>query len=626
MSFHFQMKWIINSISGNKLFLGADDQFLYNDVMMRSYVSFNASGIFYSLAADTLEYNFTGSYSCFVEDGYIIYKDTLNVTVIGRPSAVAKVTEMNGNLGEEIKLSCDVWSSPEPTLLKWYFEDKIISYSQRLLETESYHNAYHFDMKLTITELRASDFGVYACKVYNAEGQALAVQVIQDLDECSFSNNPCNMICINELGTYRCGCENGYELSPTNSNICLDVDECLWNDASGSRRKVCEHICENTNGSYICTCKEGYTKIGQNCGEFILHVIVEGMPMKSGCLNTVAYQSSGESGVKLNAYMSDLNKSVLPKDEFPRQRLQLGIDLGQGRFGRVMMARALNISGNSEWEMVAVKTCKHDAMECEKEDLYQELEIMRTIPHHPNIVDYLGCCTQQDPVYIIMEYVSGNNLQQHLRKFRPSNIASQSEELQPLSARDLNTYALHIARGMEHLSNVGIIHRDLAARNILVGGSGTKICKICDFGLARNVEGVDVYERSSKGPQPIRWMAPESLADQCFTKKSDVWSYGVLLWEIVTLGATPYPGMSAREVISTVMMGKWLSKPLHCKQEMYSMMIQCWDMEPQHRLSFSEICHNIEKLLEKETEYIEFQDYEEAKFTVIDPDAVDERV
>ncbi|KAL4228776.1 hypothetical protein ACF0H5_011817 [Mactra antiquata] len=319
--------------------------------------------------------------------------------------------------------------------------------------------------------------------------------------------------------------------------------------------------------------------------------------------------------------------------EFPRPQLQLGVDLGEGRFGKVIMARAMNITGSGNWEKVAVKTCRGTATDSEKADLYQELEIMRKIPRHQNVVALYGCCSKTDPLYIILEYVQRGSLLNYLRKCRPSSIMSQSSVGSTMSsisatssfmqprAKDLTIFALQIARGMAHLGSCGIIHRDLASRNVLLATDFT--CKICDFGLARDIEGVDVYERTSKGPLPIRWMAPEALSDNMYTKKSDVWSYGVLLWEIVTLGATPYPGKSAMEVMRMVLQGDYLQRPLHCKEEMYELMELCWQKETQ-RPTFADIVQHHEALMDDD--YIILSDYDETDYSYLEPFTMEERV
>lgn len=143
----------------------------------------------------------------------------------------------------------------------------------------------------------------------------------------------------------------------------------------------------------------------------------------------------------------------------------------------------------------------------------------------------------------------------------------------------------------------------MAARNILVDEN--KVCKVADFGFARDVIVTHVYERKSEGRLPIRWMAPESLFDNIFTTKTDVWSFGILMWEIVTLGSTPYPGLAAAEVMRRVRDGYRLEKPEHCKREMYNIMFYCWDKDPTERPTFTELVLWLDKLLVSENDYIE---------------------
>lgn len=150
-----------------------------------------------------------------------------------------------------------------------------------------------------------------------------------------------------------------------------------------------------------------------------------------------------------------------------------------------------------------------------------------------------------------------------------------------------------------------IIHRDLAARNVLVGEN--QVCKVADFGFARDVIASHVYERKSEGRLPIRWMAPESLYDNIFSVKSDVWSFGVLIWEVVTLGSTPYPGLAAAEVMRRVRDGYRLDKPDHCRRELYNIMYYCWDKDPKERPTFNELVTLLEPLLLTETDYIELE-------------------
>jgi fibroblast growth factor receptor 1 len=253
-----------------------------------------------------------------------------------------------------------------------------------------------------------------------------------------------------------------------------------------------------------------------------------------------------------------------------------------------------------------VKTLKENANEKEKSDLLSELQVMKMLETHPNVVRLLGCCTDKEPIFLIMEYISRGKLQSYLRNSRAeryyNNMHGQSKSL---TSRDLTSFVYQVAKGMEFLSANGIIHRDLAARNVLITEEHT--CKVADFGFARDVIVSHVYERKSEGRLPIRWMAPESLYDNIFSVKSDVWSFGVLIWEVVTLGSTPYPGLSAAEVMKKVRDGYRLDKPEHCRRELYNIMYYCWDKDPKQRPSFTECVQLLEKLLMSETDYIELE-------------------
>ncbi|XP_054257445.1 mucin-2-like [Macrosteles quadrilineatus] len=277
--------------------------------------------------------------------------------------------------------------------------------------------------------------------------------------------------------------------------------------------------------------------------------------------------------------------------EFPREKLRLQTLLGQGNFGQVWKAEADDISGHEGLtRLVAVKTVKESANVREREDLLRELGIMQELGSHPNVVTLLGCCTEKEPIYLVMEYVMYGKLLSFLRDHRTrAHYYNFSDATDALTSRDLTVFGYCVARGMDYLSNKSIIHRDMAARNVLVDHN--KLCKIADFGMSRNVRDTgQIYEqRQSKGALPIRWMAPESLHFSLFTHKTDVWSFGILMWEIVTLGSTPYATMGAREVMRRVRDGYRLDRPSHCRPELFRVISRCWHSEPSKRPTFAEL-------------------------------------
>ncbi|XP_073729634.1 fibroblast growth factor receptor 2 isoform X1 [Misgurnus anguillicaudatus] len=290
-----------------------------------------------------------------------------------------------------------------------------------------------------------------------------------------------------------------------------------------------------------------------------------------------------------------------PRWEFSRDKLTLGKPLGEGCFGQVVMAEALGIDKDKPKEAVtvAVKMLKDDATEKDLSDLVSEMEMMKMIGRHKNIINLLGACTQDGPLYVIVEYASKGNLREYLRARRPPgmeysyDIARVSDEA--LTFKDLISCTYQVARGMEYLASQKCIHRDLAARNVLVTESN--FMKIADFGLARDVHNIDYYKKTTNGRLPVKWMAPEALFDRVYTHQSDVWSFGVLMWEIFTLGGSPYPGIPVEELFKLLKEGHRMDKPANCTNELYMMMKDCWHAMSSHRPTFKQLVEDLDRIL-----------------------------
>ncbi|XP_063780889.1 fibroblast growth factor receptor 3 isoform X3 [Pseudophryne corroboree] len=301
------------------------------------------------------------------------------------------------------------------------------------------------------------------------------------------------------------------------------------------------------------------------------------------------------------ANVSELGLPADPKWELPRTRLTLGKPLGEGCFGQVVMAEAIGIDKDkpNKASTVAVKMLKDDATDKDLSDLVSEMEMMKMIGKHKNIINLLGACTQDGPLYVLVEYASKGNLREYLRARRPPGMDYSFDTCkipaEQLTFKDLVSCAYQVARGMEYLASQKCIHRDLAARNVLV--TDDNVMKIADFGLARDIHNIDYYKKTTNGRLPVKWMAPEALFDRVYTHQSDVWSFGVLLWEIFTLGGSPYPGIPVEELFKLLKEGHRMDKPANCTHELYMIMRECWHAVPSQRPTFKQLVEDLDRAL-----------------------------
>ncbi|XP_029448457.1 fibroblast growth factor receptor 3 isoform X2 [Rhinatrema bivittatum] len=309
--------------------------------------------------------------------------------------------------------------------------------------------------------------------------------------------------------------------------------------------------------------------------------------------------SSGDGPVLANVL--ELELPADPKWELLRSRLTLGKPLGEGCFGQVVMAEAIGIDKDKPNKAitVAVKMLKDDATEKDLSDLVSEMEMMKMIGKHKNIINLLGACTQDGPLYVLVEYASKGNLREYLRARRPPGMDYSFDTCklpeEQLTFKDLVSCAYQVARGMEYLASQKCIHRDLAARNVLV--TEDNVMKIADFGLARDVHNIDYYKKTTNGRLPVKWMAPEALFDRVYNHLSDVWSFGVLLWEIFTLGGSPYPGIPVEELFKLLKEGHRMDKPANCTHELYMIMRECWHAVPSQRPNFKQLVEDLDRVL-----------------------------
>ncbi|XP_068733578.1 fibroblast growth factor receptor 4-like isoform X3 [Montipora capricornis] len=281
--------------------------------------------------------------------------------------------------------------------------------------------------------------------------------------------------------------------------------------------------------------------------------------------------------------------------EVTREDVKVEKIIGKGAFGQVAKGTATNLPFHSGTKTVAVKMLKANAPESDKRDLKSELDLMKTLKPHPHVIKLLGCVTESDPLLVLIEFVPYGDLLGYLRKSRGLNDTYYKDpDIKPqtsLTSQQLMKFAWQIADGMNYLSLRKIIHRDLAARNVLVGE--TETCKVTDFGMARDVQQESIYERKTRGRLPVKWTAYESLLYGKYTTKSDVWSYGVVLYEIFTVGGSPYPRMDSKKIASLLQQGYRMPKPQHVDNDLYQIMINCWQNEPEARPSFADLTQQL---------------------------------
>ncbi|XP_023295427.2 uncharacterized protein LOC111678362 [Lucilia cuprina] len=294
------------------------------------------------------------------------------------------------------------------------------------------------------------------------------------------------------------------------------------------------------------------------------------------------------------------------KWEFPRESLVLDCILGEGEFGKVMKGYATDIAQRPGVTTVAVKMLKKGANSVEYMALVSEFQLLQEVSH-PNVIKLLGACTKGDAPMIIIEYARYGSLRSYLRLSRKIESAGCefADGVEPVTVRNILSFALQICKGMTYLTEIKLVHRDLAARNVLLAEG--KICKISDFGLTRDVYEDDAYLKRSRDRVPVKWMAPESLADHVYTTKSDVWAFGVLCWELITLGASPYPGIPPQNLYHLLKNGYRMEKPENCSDEIYNLVKSCWTDEPNARPSFKYLASEFEKLLGNNAKYIELE-------------------
>ena len=283
--------------------------------------------------------------------------------------------------------------------------------------------------------------------------------------------------------------------------------------------------------------------------------------LKAPCLNSEKPQTAG------------LSKKANETWEIDRKSIRFVKKLGAGQFGEVWMGIW---NGTTE---VAVKTLKPGTMDAS--EFLAEAALMKKL-RHPKLIQLYAVCTAEEPIYIITELMKHGSLLEYLRGDGRS-----------LKLPQLIDMGAQVAAGMAYLEEKNYIHRDLAARNVLVGEH--LMCKLTDFRLARVTDDEDIYEAHTGAKFPIKWTAPEAAMYNRFSIKSDVWSFGILLYELITYGRFPYPGMNNAQVLEALQTGYRMPCPMGCPEQLYEIMRECWKDNTDSRPTFETLQWRLEE-------------------------------
>uniref|UniRef100_A0A673JGM8 Vascular endothelial growth factor receptor 3 n=1 Tax=Sinocyclocheilus rhinocerous TaxID=307959 RepID=A0A673JGM8_9TELE len=503
-----------------------------------------------------------GNYVCEVQNRRSgekhCHRKYIPVKALEAPRYRNNPTNQTVNVSESLQMECDVEGTPSPQL-SWFKDNQPLHQISGIFLQDS-------NRTLSIQRVREEDAGLYTCTACNQRGCVQSSATVSVIG----SDDKTNVEIVILIGT---------GVIAIFFWVLLLVIFC------------------NVNPADI---KTGYLSIIMDPGE---------VPLEEQC-EYLPYDSS--------------------QWEISRDRLLLGKVLGHGAFGKVIEASVFGHDKKTCSNTVAVKMLKEGATASEHKALMSELKILIHIGNHLNVVNLLGACTKPNgPLMVIVEYCKYGNLSNFLRAkrefflpYRDRSPKTQSQVRRmiepflifsfvflspaavddlwktPLTIEDLICYSFQVARGMEFLASRKCIHRDLAARNILL--SENNVVKICDFGLARDIYKDPDYVRKGNARLPLKWMAPESIFDKVYTSQSDVWSFGVLLWEIFSLGASPYPGIQIDEdFCKRLKDGTRMRAPDNASPEIYGIMLACWQGEPRERPTFPALVEILGDLLQE---------------------------
>ncbi|KAG5266749.1 hypothetical protein AALO_G00235780 [Alosa alosa] len=476
-----------------------------------------------------------GNYTCLVENEYGGINHTYTLDVVERsPHRPILQAGLPANItvqvGQDAKFVCKVYSDAQPHI-QWlqHITKNGSRYGPdghpyvRVLKRSGINSS---DVEsLTVFNVTEMDAGQYTCKVSNYIGEVNQSGWLTVIPGVNTTDKEIEVlyvpnVTLEDAGEYTCLAGNSIGISY--HTAWLTVLPVTKEPAQPVFPPDYVEIAIYCIGVFLIACMvvivlvcrmRTSTKKPDFGGQPAVHKLSKQIPLRRQVSSDSSSSMSSSTPLvrittrRSSAHDDPIPEYDLPEDprwEFSRDKLTLGKPLGEGCFGQVVMAEALGIDKDKPKEAVtvAVKMLKDDATEKDLSDLVSEMEMMKMIGKHKNIINLLGACTQDGPLYVIVEYASKGNLREYLRARRPPgmeysyDIARVSDE--QLTFKDLVSCTYQVARGMEYLASQKCIHRDLAARNVLVTESN--VMKIADFGLARDVHNIDYYKKTTNWP------------------------------------------------------------------------------------------------------------------------------
>uniref|UniRef100_A0A672PDI5 Tyrosine-protein kinase receptor TYRO3 n=1 Tax=Sinocyclocheilus grahami TaxID=75366 RepID=A0A672PDI5_SINGR len=601
-----------------------------------------------------------GKYWCEVEYyGRIISSEPAWITVEGVPHFVVEPEDVAAFAGEPFNLTCAASGPPEPVEVLWWLGGKqkgafmpspLVLFVKGETHQGStnicYYNAFlymrflcavcpdypqdvkvHHVSDLNITLTWSPGFTGHSqlstCTIQVSKGPGKKVK-LPDVDVIvppfqhvfeglsSYSNYSVRIRCDNEVGSSPFSPWVGFHTpeaapsaAPKNFTFELSEQQLTLSWAALEQeelrgRLLAYKVQWNQGGeSQVRHCKGRHTYKGNSATLTLSAFAASGtdVPVSFTAARSFnrRFPEPPESTLDSLGINSDL-KAKLQDVLISERLLTLGSMLGKGEFGSVR--EAFLKSENNSGQKVAVKVLKTDInSSSDIEQCLKEAAYMKDF-HHPNVIELIGVslhrrAQQRLPIpMVILPFMKHGDLHTFLLMSRLGN-----EPFVCLLPQILIQFMLDIARGMEYLSSKNIIHRDLAARNCMLN-ENMSVC-VADFGLSKKIYSGDYYRQGSVSKLPVKWIALESLADNVYTTQSDVWAFGVTMWEIMTRGQTPYPGVENSEIYEYLIKGERLKQPPDCPADIYEIMHSCWSPVPKCRPSFQHLIDQLELLWAK---------------------------